>query len=122
MIKQVKEGTTALEDTVVAYTDTKVATNRFVLLDGYVTVIFFDGEEREFEASFIEDEIVTDNLTIGQIVNNLTEVRFGGWDTIVAVRYIHIGQIYEVTRRYLNGPTTEYKTEEVALEDYNAEL
>ncbi len=118
MIEIAKVGTTTTEDTVIKYTDVAVATNRFTLESGWIRVKFFDNDEAEFEAEFINDEIVTDNLTMELIIKNLTETSFGGWHTILEVRDLVVEQVYTNVRTYVDGSVVESEIGEIVVDEW----
>ena len=118
MIETAKVGTTTTEDTVIKYTDIAVATNRFTLESGRIVVKFFDNDEAEFDAEFITDEIVTDNLTMEMICKNLTETSFGGWHTILEVRDLVVEQVYTNVRTYDDGRVEESEIGEIVVDEW----
>jgi len=112
-----KVGTTETTDTVIKYTDVSVATNRFTLECGWITVEFFGGGEADFEAEFKNDEIVTDNLTMKMICDNLTETSQGGWHTILGVHGLVVEQVYTNVRTYDNGHIEESEIGEIVVDE-----
>ena len=118
MIEIATVGTTETTETVIKYTDVSVATNRFTLESGSIRVKFFDNDEAEFEAEFKNDEIVTDNLTMEMICDNLTETSFGGWHTILEVRDLVVEQVYTNVRTYDNGHIEECEVGEIVVDEW----
>ena len=118
MIETAKVGTTTETETVIKYTDVSVATNRFTLDSGRIRVQFFDNDEGEFEAEFKDGEIVTDNLTMELIIENLTETSFGGWHTILEVCDIIVEQVFITTRTHSNGHIEEFEETEIVVDEW----
>ena len=116
-IEIVKPGFSVTDQITIQYLETRTATNRFVLKNADIEVEFSNGDTAMFNAKFIKKELVTNNLTMDKIYNNLTKADFDERYKILKVHDLVVLQIYEVERIYDDGTVEEFKIAEVVVDE-----